>query len=135
MAITNYGELKSAIARWLEREDLDESIPDFITLAELRILRELRGPTVSAEVNGAVGITRNQDFSGQLSINTDTNPVLTSAPDLYLFGALVEAESFLMNDSRVPLWESKFQDQLHRLNLVCEEEELAGSGSIVQSAY
>ncbi|MFA0813584.1 phage adaptor protein [Microbulbifer epialgicus] len=135
MTITNYGELKSAIARWLEREDLDESIPDFIGLAELRILREFRAATITAEINGAIDITRNEDFSGKLVGNTDTNPVLDAAPDLYLFGALVEAESFLMNDSRIPLWESKFQDQLHRLNLISEEVELSGSGSIVQNAY
>ena len=42
MAITNYSELKSAIADWLDRTDLTDSIPDFITLAETRHRRDFK---------------------------------------------------------------------------------------------
>lgn len=42
MAITTYAELQTAIADWLNRSDLTARIPDFITLAETRINRELR---------------------------------------------------------------------------------------------
>ncbi len=42
MAITNYSELKSAIADWLDRTDLTDSIPDFITLAEARHKRDFK---------------------------------------------------------------------------------------------
>ena len=38
----NYGELKSTIARYLHRSDLDGDIPGFISLAEARIYRNLR---------------------------------------------------------------------------------------------
>lgn len=41
MAITTYTELKAAVASWMHRDDLTSSIPDFITLAEVRINREL----------------------------------------------------------------------------------------------
>jgi len=44
MAITNYGELKSAIASWLDRTDLQDKIPDFITVAEAKFFRVLRTP-------------------------------------------------------------------------------------------
>ena len=37
MALTNYGELKTAVANWLDRSDLTAKIPDFIGLAEDRI--------------------------------------------------------------------------------------------------
>ena len=37
MAITNYTELQAAVKSWLHRADLDNLIPDFITLAEVRI--------------------------------------------------------------------------------------------------
>lgn len=37
MAIANYGDLKTAIANWLERDDLTARIPEFISLAEDRI--------------------------------------------------------------------------------------------------
>lgn len=39
MAITNFSELKTAIANWLDRSDLTTIIPDFITLAEARMYR------------------------------------------------------------------------------------------------
>lgn len=34
----------------------------------------------------------------------DTNWLLARSPDLYLYGTLVEAEQYLKNDERVPLW-------------------------------
>lgn len=37
MSITNYAELKAAIASWLKRSDLTAQIPDFIRLAEVRL--------------------------------------------------------------------------------------------------
>ena len=42
MAISNYSELKSAIADWLDRTDLDEKIPNFISLAETRHKRDFK---------------------------------------------------------------------------------------------
>ena len=39
--ISTYSELKTSIANWLHRTDLAAVIPDFITLAESRINREL----------------------------------------------------------------------------------------------
>ena len=42
MAITNYTELKSSIANWLNRDDLTTVIPDFISLAEADMERKIR---------------------------------------------------------------------------------------------
>lgn len=42
MAITTYSELKTAVADWLNRADLTAVIPDFITLAEAQLNRQLR---------------------------------------------------------------------------------------------
>lgn len=42
MAITNYGELKTAVANWLERDDLTSRIPEFIAIAEARHRRDIR---------------------------------------------------------------------------------------------
>ena len=42
MAITTYAELKSSIANWLNRDDLTSVIPDFISLAEAQIARDVR---------------------------------------------------------------------------------------------
>lgn len=42
MAITNFTNLKTTIANYLNRDDLTSYIPDFITLAESRLNNELR---------------------------------------------------------------------------------------------
>ena len=42
MAITTYDELKASIANWLNRDDLTAVIPDFISLAEAKMDREVR---------------------------------------------------------------------------------------------
>ena len=42
MSISNYSELKSAIADWLLRTDLTSVIPSFISMAEAQISRDVR---------------------------------------------------------------------------------------------
>ena len=42
-----------------------------------------------------------------LSDGVATNWLLAAHPDLYLFGALVEAEMFGVNDERAPLWKAR----------------------------
>jgi hypothetical protein len=42
-----------------------------------------------------------------LSDSTTTNWLLAAHPDLYLFGALVEAEMFGVNDERAPQWKAR----------------------------
>lgn len=42
MALDSYANLKTSIADWLNRSDLTTVIPDFITLAEAQLNRELR---------------------------------------------------------------------------------------------
>ena len=42
MAISNFTNLKTAIANYLNRDDLTSYIADFISLAESRINNELR---------------------------------------------------------------------------------------------
>jgi hypothetical protein len=42
MAITTYSELQTAVGNWLNRSDLTSRIPEFITLFESRVKRDLR---------------------------------------------------------------------------------------------
>ena len=50
MAISNYTELKAAVANWLERDDLTDRIPEFISLGEALISRRLRVRDMEASV-------------------------------------------------------------------------------------
>ena len=174
MAISTYSELQTAVANWLDRDDLTARIPEFIALAEARFNRVLRlrsmeakytANTVAAQRNLALPasyiqmrnfqvntsplttlsyvtpeiydrlwggstqgtpkfytILANEVSLGpipasvqevemlfykkfdNLSVTTTTNTLLTDSPDLYLYGSMLEAEPFIMNDERVPLW-------------------------------
>ena len=174
MAISTYSELQTAVANWLDRDDLTARIPEFIALAEARFNRILRlrsmeakytANTVAGQRNLALPANyiqmRNFQVNGNplttlsyvtpeiydrlwggstsgtpkfytilanevsfgpipatvmevemlfykkfdnLSVTTTTNLLLTDGPDIYLYGSMLEAEPFIMNDERVPLW-------------------------------
>lgn len=185
MSLSNYTDLKSAVANWLNRSSdtsLVSVVPDLITLAETRFNRLLRlnaqdttssgtlsGPLISipsdlvdlkritvavngteydlrylspedfdnyASLSGAPLVYTSQTNSysvapgpdsnyaytiyyaakfAALSDASPTNWLLTNAPDVYLYGALLEAEPFLKNDARIPLWASAFQNSIDAL--------------------
>ena len=174
MAISTYSELQTAVANWLDRDDLTDRIPEFIALAEARFNRVLRlrsmeakytANTVASQRNlalpasyiqmrnfqvnsnplttlsyvtpeiydrlwgGSTGgtpkfytILANEVSFGpipgsvmevemlfykkfeNLSGSVATNWLITNAPDIYLYGSMLEAEPFIMNDERVQLW-------------------------------
>ena len=47
-----------------------------------------------------------------LSDSATTNDMLTNNPDVYLYGTLLEAEPFIMNDERVQLWATAFKQAI-----------------------
>jgi hypothetical protein len=54
MAISTYSELKTAVASWLNRSDLTTSIPDFVTLAEADIRRDVRVQAMESVATGTL---------------------------------------------------------------------------------
>lgn len=71
------------------------------------------------ELNTAVTETYRllMHYYKRLDIATDaTNGVLTNHPDLYLYGSLAEAEMYLRNDPRVPMWKALFDEGIMELN-------------------
>jgi hypothetical protein len=86
VALTSYAELQTAVGTWLNRSDLTAQIPDFITLAEAKFKRDLAGGTTITALSGGV------------------NWLFTAHPDVYLYGALMEAAPYLHDDARVPIW-------------------------------
>ena len=73
-------------------------------------------------------------FDGPLdSVNYQSN-TLQDAYSAYLYGALSHAEGFLMNDPRIALWKSKFEECLGQLNGTKTDADL-GSVQEVMSAY
>ena len=197
MAISNYTELKTAVANWLDRDDLTDRIPEFIALAEARFNRVLRlrsmeakytANTVAAQRNLALPASYIQMRNFQvntsplttlsyvtpeiydrlwggstqgtpkfytiladevslgpipasaqevemlfykkfdnLSVSTTTNWMITNAPDIYLYGAMLEAEPFIMNDERVPLWAQALQQGISDLQEQDNKDRHSGS--------
>ena len=60
MSITNYTELKTAVANFLARSDLTDRIPEFISLAEGRLSRELE--TRSQELRHDITLVSGTEF-------------------------------------------------------------------------
>ena len=54
MALSNFGELKTAIASWLNRSDLAATIPDFVKLAEADIRRDVRVQAMESLTTGTL---------------------------------------------------------------------------------
>jgi len=52
----------------------------------------------------------------ELTTSATTNWLLTKAPDLYLYGSLVHASPFLMDDQRIPTFASMYSTRFEALN-------------------
>jgi len=75
------------------------------------------------------------DYSGQLVADADTNDILRIAPDLYVYGALVESEPFLGHDDRIPVWNDMFNQALAQIIEHAHTAEMAGSQLEYKTVY
>lgn len=201
MAISNYSELKTAVANWLDRTDLTNRIPEFIALAEARFNRDLRirametrstatvttrytglpggylqmrnvqlntSPVTSLEyltpemmdrlwAGSTTGVPVAYTIIGDelqlgpipdsgytlemayykkfdaLSDAATTNWVISNAPDVYLYGALLEAEPYLKNDARVELWIKAYARAVESLQDADDRDRHSGSAMRVMT--
>jgi len=197
MAISTYSELTTAVANWLDRDDLTLRIPEFIALAEAKFNRVLRlrsmetkqtASTVAAQRNynlptnyiqmrnfqlntsplttlsyvtpeiydrlwgGSTGgipkfytiladeislgpipgsvITMEMLFYKKfenLSTTVPTNWLILNSPDVYLYGVMVQAEPFIMNDERVALWGAFLNKAIQELQEQDNKDRHSGS--------
>ena len=203
MALTTYTELKASVADWLNRTDLTNVIPDFISLAEAQIERTLRTRQMIVRATASIDTEYSAmpaDFLETKSIKLNTNPVtalvfesidaldslksttyispgrpgyfgivggqirvlpvpdstytaeliyyaklsklsssvavnwlLTQAPDVYLYGSLMQAAPYLKDDSRVPVWAAIYTRGLEELQIADDRGATSG-GSIMMRA-
>ncbi len=66
----------------------------------------------------------------QMSASSDTNWILTSHPDLYLYGACIECTIDIQNDPRIPMWQSYYDRALQE---VTDQSQRAQSGPAMQT--
>ena len=62
-----------------------------------------------------------------LSDDATTNDMLTNNPDVYLYGTLLEAEPFIMNDERVQLWAIAFKQAIDDIQNQDNKDRHSGS--------
>ena len=197
MAINSFVTLKTAVANWLDRDDLDARIPEFIAINEAVFNRVLRIRAMETIVTAAtVGGTKSYDlptgYVQMREIHLDTSPitslqyltpemlyrvwagstsgkpnaysiigdqiyfgetpdgaydyvmtyyktfdglsdaaptnwVILNAPDVYLYGTLLQAEPFLMNDHRIPVWERGLRQAISDLQEQNDKDRHSGS--------
>ena len=201
MSLETYDELKVSLKNWLDRDDLDPFLGDFIRLAESRFNRILRlramerkektdtvggqsnyklpndflqgrefrlnqNPTVSMQYitpeiyeswNLGQGLPKfytivadelklgpvpsdeiemEMLFYGKvpsLGSTRPTNWILLNAPDIYLYGSLLEAEAFLQNDPRIQLWKQGFDTAIADLQLQDDKDRHSASSLVIRS--
>lgn len=79
------------------------------------------------------------DLSGLFDTPTSDNNVLKTAPDLYIYGALLEAEPFLKPEdaafARIPIWKAMYEEAKLAINDQSREELFSGSVTEVQNGF
>lgn len=70
-------------------------------------------------------------YRAKVQALSDANPsnwMLANAPDVYLYGALVHAAPFLVEDERVATWGALYSQAVTRLNADGDEGRFGGAG-------
>lgn len=67
-----------------------------------------------------------------LSTTATTNWLLNDHPDLYLFGSLCEAEPYLKNEERLPLWKTKTDDGFAELLSLAERRKYSANTPLLR---
>ena len=93
-------------------------------------------PTVKLGPAPAGAYTYSMMFYKKIAALTPANTteaMLTDNPDIYLYGALLEAEPFLMNDERVQLWATAYQQAITDLQEQDNKDRHSGSAMRVMN--
>lgn len=104
MQIIDYASLQTAVGDWLNRQDLTARIPDFIGLAEVRMVRKLRLRLLEAEIplSGAPGVrTISLPSDYREPLNLWWNNGVDREPLRYVNPALMDV---WINPNRPHLW-------------------------------
>lgn len=70
-----------------------------------------------------------------LSTDVTTNWLTENAPDVLLYGALVEAEPFIKNDERMPLWLNAYKEAIDKIQKADDRDRHSGSQMRVRNVY
>lgn len=69
----------------------------------------------------------------KLSNTNTTNWLLTQAPDVYLYGSLLQAAPYLQDDARIPVWSSLYQAGLDQLQIADDRGSTSGGALMARA--
>jgi hypothetical protein len=69
----------------------------------------------------------------KLSSSVATNWLLTSSPDIYLYGALLQAAPYLQDDARISVWSALYLAGIEQLQ-VADDRSTTSGGSLTARA-
>ena len=75
------------------------------------------------------------EYLAEVSKLTDeapTNWLLDKYPDIYLYGALLAATSYLQDDQRIPLWTQAYGEAVRSANMASDRADYSGSALRLQ---
>lgn len=111
MAITTYAELKTAIGEWLNRDDLDSVIPNFISLAEAQFNRTIRHRKMVVRSDATLDtpyFAVPGDWLQTIRFQLNTNPV---TPLLFVTPEQALEESQVYSAAQQPLFYTMIGEQ------------------------
>lgn len=111
MAITTYAELKSAIADWLNRDDLTDTIGNFISLAEAQFNRSIRHRKMVVRSDATLDtpyFAVPGDWLQTIRFQLSTNPV---TPLLFVTPEQALEESQVYSAAQQPLFYTMIGEQ------------------------
>jgi len=71
-------------------------------------------------------------FPEELSDKNPSNWVLTTYPDLYIYGAMLQIAPYLQDDARIPVWSQAYGEAVSAANTASEKSSGSGSGLRLQ---
>ena len=121
-----------ALLRWVSIEELYNDYPERTSTGTPSLIaREganfVFGP---ASIDGTLKGIFYSKLTALSDANT-TNWYTTNAPEILLYGALLEAQPFIMNDARIQTWGQMYQGALDSIRDEDKNAELS-RGSLVQ---
>ena len=109
-----------------EAWNLGSGIPKFYTI----IANEIRiGPTPAGVYEMEMLFWRKFPNLGP---TVASNWMLLNAPDVYLYGSLLELEPFIQNDARIAVWNAGYSKAIEDIQLQDDKDRHSGSALTVQ---
>lgn len=108
--VAGFPAMQFATQDWMQRQAAMQGVPRFFAITGGQIeVNPVPATPVAAEMAYYAALPR-------LSDAAPGNWLLATAPDAYLYGALIHSAPFLQEDARIQVWASLYESAVNALN-------------------